>query len=300
MRFAAARFPFAAAIPMIVGWGLVLLPTVAGAKSLSYPAVAQPRRDVILAFARPGVVAAMPVRRGSAVRAGQLLVSLNTSRQILRMRIAKLTAESTLKVQAADAQLRHDVVDLQQTQWAFTQKAATAFELQRAKLKVTIARLSLALADLKHKNDLLEYSLAQLAVRRRQIRAPFAGIIEVRYTHVGQSVNAFQKVLRLVQTTAFKIHVPVPLAVAIKLRIGESAMVRFATGGTAVGKINGIASVADSASGTLLVHVQVPNPNHLPAGQQVSVRFPATESAETSNQRHETSRATVGVNKVAN
>ncbi len=300
MRSGRVRFPFAAALTIIFGLGLALVPTVAGARSFSCPAVAQPRRDVVLAFARPGIVAAMPVRRGAAVRAGQLLVSLNTSRQILRMRIARFSAESTLKVQAAEAQLRHDEVDLQQTQWAFTEKAATAFELQRAKLKVTIARLSLALADLKHKNDLLEYSLAQLAVRRRQIRAPFAGIIEVRYTHVGQSINAFQKVLRLVQVTAFKIDVPVPLAVAIKLRIGESAMVRFATGGTAVGKIIGIASVADSASGTLLVHVQVPNPNHLPAGQQVSVRFPATESAENSNQRHETSRAAVRVNKVAN
>ncbi len=299
MRSADVRFPFAAAIPMIFGWGLVLLPTVAGAKSVSYPAVAQPRRDVILAFARPGIVAAMPVRRGAAVRTGQLLVSLNTSRQVLRMRIARLSAKSTLKVQAAEAQLRHDQVDLQQTQWAFTQKAATAFELQRAKLKVTIARLSLALAKIKHKNDLLEYSLAQLAVRRRQILAPFAGIIEIRYTHVGQSVNAFQKILQLVQITALKIHVPVPLAVAIKLRIGRSALVHFATGGTAAGTIIGIASVADSASGTLLVHVQVPNPGHLPAGQQVSVRFPMAESAENSNRRHETSRAAVGVNKVA-
>ena len=291
MRSGRVRLPYAASMAAIFGLGLVLLPTVQ-AQGLSYPAVAKPRRDVVLAFSRPGILAAMPVRRGVAVRAGQLLACLNTSRQTLRVRIARLTAESTLKVQAADAQLRHDQVDLRQTQWAFTQKAATAFELQRAKLKVTIARLSLALANLKHKNDQLEYSLAQLAVRRRQILAPFAGIVEIRYAHVGQSVNAFQKVLRLVQTTALQIHVPVPLSVAMKLRIGGRAMVQFATSGTAVGKIVGIASVADSASGTLLVRVQVGNPSHLPAGQQVSVRFSAPKSVRTSSERPAPLRAT--------
>ncbi|NNM87428.1 MAG: efflux RND transporter periplasmic adaptor subunit [Phycisphaerae bacterium] len=261
--------------------------------------MAQPRRNVVLAFSRPGIVAIMPVRRGVAVPAGQLLAGLNTSRQTLRMRIARLTAESTLKVQAAEAQLRHDQVDLRQTQWAFTQKAATAFELQRAKLKVTIARLSLALAKLKHQNDQLEYSLAQLAIRRRQIRAPFAGIVEIRYTHTGQSVNAFQKVLRLVQITAFKIDVPVPLSVAMKLRLGGPALVKFATGGTATGKIVDIARVADSASGTLLVRVQVANPSDLPAGQQVSVRFSAAEPAGASSRRQVPARATAKVSQAS-
>ena len=292
MRSGRVRFPYAAAMAIIFGLGLALVPTAVEAQSSSYPAVAQPRRDVVLAFSRPGIVAIMPVRRGVAVRAGQLLARLNTSHQTLRMRIARLAAKSTLKVQAAEAQLRHDQVDLRQTQWAFTEKAATAFELQRAKLKVTIARLSLALAKLKHQNDQLEYSLAQLAIRRREILAPFAGIVEIRYTHAGQSVNAFQKVLRLVQVTAFKIDVPVPLSVAMKLRIGGPALAKFATGGTATGKIVDIAHVADSASGTLLVRVQVGNPRDLPAGQQVSVRFSAAKPTGASSRQPVPARAT--------
>lgn len=300
MRSGSFRFPYAVVIPVILSCGWLALPGILQAQSLSYPAVAQPLRNVVLAFSRPGVVAAMPAPRGAAVRAGQLLASLNTSQQILRMHIARLAAKSLLKVQAAQAQLRHDQVDLQQTQWAFTQKAATAFELQRAKLKVTIARLSLALANLKHNNDQLEYRLAQLAIRRRQIRAPFAGIIEIRYAHTGQSVNAFQKVLRLVQIKSLKVHVPVPLTAAVKLWIGQAAIVRFATGATAVGKIIGIASVADSASGTLLVYVRVANPGHLPAGQQVSVRFAAVPKAGRSGPPHAQTQARPGgVKKVS-
>jgi len=88
--------------------------------------------------------------------------------------------------------------------------------------------------------------------------------------------------------------VPVPLKQAMSLRKGQKAVVEFPlsvdagkTQGNApatqyaertirkgaLGKIIYIASVADAASETLMVRVEMPNPSGRPAGEKVHVKF---------------------------
>ena len=239
----------------------------------SYPAVAKPWRDVNLSFSRPGRVARILAHRGQVVKAGQLLAEENDPQQKIAAQLAKLTAESTLRIQAARAELAQDQVALKRTQWAASRNAATVFEVQRAKLKVTIDKLSLQLAELKHQHDQLAWRAAKLAVQRRRMRAPFHGVIEDRFIDAGKSVNAFAKVLQLVQVDRLRIFVPAPLPTAMGLRIGQRALVAPAAGEASRGRVIWIAQVADSASNTLMVEIRLNNKNHVPAGQQVRVTF---------------------------
>ena len=240
----------------------------------SYPGLANPWRDVNLSFSRPGRIARIAVRRGQVVKAGELLAAESNQPQLLARRLARLNAQSTLRIQAAQAQLAQDQVALSRTQWAAKQQAATPFEVQRAKLRVVIDGLTLKLAVLKHQHDKLTLQAADLAVQRREIKAPFNGLIEDRFVDIGKSVNAFKKVLEIVQIDRLRVFVPVPLPAALRLKPGRIAIVNSPGGGAALGKIIWIASVADSASNTLMVQVQVKNSGNLPAGRQVRVRFP--------------------------
>ena len=249
---------------------------------MAYPAVAKPWRDVDLSFSRPGRIVKILVHRGQLVELGQLLAQENDRQQKIAAQLAGISADSTLRVQAAQAELAQDRVSLRRTQWAAGQKAATSFEVQRAELKVTIDQLSLKLAQLKHRHDQLTWQAAELAVRRRQIKAPFSGIIENRFTNAGSSINAFKKVLSLVQVDALKIFVPVPLPLAVTLHLGQSARVTAAAARAMRGKIIWIARVADSASNTLMVEIRVINRNHIPAGQQVNVTFITEKQAAES------------------
>ena len=260
----------------VLAWISALLATVAAGSPKSavfYPAVAKPWRDVNLSFSRPGRIVKILVHRGQVVKAGQLLAQENNQQQKIAAQLAGISADSTLRVQAAQAELAQDRVSLRRTQWAAGQKAATSFEVQRAELKVTIDQLSLKLAQLKHRHDQLAWQAAELAVHRRQIKAPFSGIIENRFTNAGSSINAFKKVLSLVQVDALKIFVPVPLPLAVTLHLGQSARVTASAAPAMRGKIIWIARVADSASNTLMVEIRVINRNHIPAGQQVNVTF---------------------------
>ncbi len=263
----------AAVIGVMVGRGMAAPVSADAAPVESYSAVAKPWRDVDLSFSRPGRVVKILVHRGDVVKAGQLLAEENDPQQKIAARLAKLAADSTLRIQAAQAELAQDAVSLKRTQWAAGQHAATPFEIQRAQLKVTIDKLSLKLAELKHQHDQLAWQAAKLAVQRRKITAPFSGVIEDRFIDVGRSVNAFKKVLNIVQVDRLRIFVPVPLRIAMKLQTGQPARVTPAAGALTVGKIIWLAKVADSASNTLQVEIRVNNTQNVPAGQQVRVTF---------------------------
>ena len=250
--------------------------------AISYPAVAKPWRDVKLSFSRPGRVVKILIHRGQVVKAGQVLAEENDRQQKIAAQLAKISADSTLRIQAAQAELAQDTVSLKRTQWAAAQLAATPFEVRRAELKVTIDKLSLKLAQLKHQHDQLNWQAAQLAVQRREITAPFSGIIENRFIDAGQTVNAFSKVLEMVQVNRLRIFVPVPLMAAESLHKGQTVAIFMATGQRTPGTIIWRATVADSASNTVLVEIRVNNTQHAPAGQQVQVTFMPPQVAAAS------------------
>ncbi len=263
----------AAMVLIFGGLPSVLAANAPSTAAKSYRAIVQPWRDVNLSFSRPGRVRRIAVHRGELVKAGQLLVRESNAAQLLALELAKLKANSILRVQAAQAELAQDQVTLKRTQWAASRNAATSFEVHRAELRVTIDRLSLKLALLKHQHDLLALSAAKLSVARRDLTAPFAGLIEARFVDVGKSVNAFKKVLRLVQIDHLRVFVSVPVNAALRLRSGWSAVVTSADVHPQTGKIIWIASVADPASNTLMVEIRINNKAGLPAGRQVNVQF---------------------------
>lgn len=246
---------------------------VAAAGSETYSAVARPWREVDLSFSRPGRVAKVFIHRGDVVKAGELLARQDDRQQVIAARMAELSARSQLRIEAAQAELAQDQISLKEILWAAGKHAATTFEVQRARLKVTIDKLSLQLAELRHQRDVERWKAAQLAVKRRELTAPFAGVIEDRYVHGGQSVAAFKKVVQLVQINRLRIMVPVPLRTAIHIHVGERAHVVPAAGTLGRGVVRWIAKLTNSGSDTLMVEVVVNNPHLAPAGQEVQVRF---------------------------
>jgi len=92
----------------------------------------------------------------------------------------------------------------------------------------------------------------------------------------GESVDALHEVIRVVQIDPLWIEVPVPLPQARSLKVAQKVCVAFERSGPGEpnGTISHVASVADAASDTLTVRVEVANPTARPAGERVDVSFP--------------------------
>ena len=84
-------------------------------------------------------------------------------------------------------------------------------------------------------------------------------------------------VARLVVTDPLWIDVPVSTPATLSLKVGGTALVHSVLPGfedAMTGHILHLAAVADAASNTRIVRVEMPNPRGMPAGTEVSVEFP--------------------------
>jgi Cu(I)/Ag(I) efflux system membrane fusion protein len=187
----------------------------------------------------------------------------------------KAQSENTAQIQASEASLAQKRVDLQKLEWAEQRSAATKLEVEHARLDVKIAELSLEVAKFEHEQDQRKYKEAQIRVENMSLRSPINGSVEKIHVETGESINALAEVVRVVQINPLWVDVPVPLAKAETLKHGQKAKVKFrdSENPAVEGKIIFVAAVADAASATLRVRLEVPNKTNRPAGEHIRVFF---------------------------
>jgi cobalt-zinc-cadmium efflux system membrane fusion protein len=242
-------------------------------------AVTAPSRDLTLAFVQAGRIANVLVREGQAVRPNQPLLRMDDAVERLQAKLLKAKADDTTAFQAARLRLVRAENLLKKIEKAHSENAGSQRELEDARAEAAMAGLSLEKERLQHERTGLEHGLAQLRLERMRLNSPTAGTVERVLVEAGESVDALVPVIRVIQIDPLWIDVPAAVGAARKLSVGQPALVRFAHGKgdqpALRGKIIRISSLADAASRTLEVRVELPNPARRPAGEQVTVTFPA-------------------------
>lgn len=236
-------------------------------------AVSRPSKDVTLSFVRAGRIEDIAVAEGDRVRRGQLLVEQDSAAERARLEALKIQAENTTSIRAAEARLQQRRVDLQELKQAAEKGAASKLEVDQARLDVTIAELSVELAKLEQQQYQSQYEQQRLLVERMRLQSPVDGTVEDIHVETGESVNALEEVVRVVNINPLRIDAPVPLAMSARLEPGGELIVRFTDGEERSGRILNIAAVADAASETRRVRIEVDNPAGRPAGEKVFVRL---------------------------
>jgi membrane fusion protein (multidrug efflux system) len=242
-------------------------------------AVTRPSKDAVLSFVMLGKIEEVLVKEGDAVTAGQVIMRQDDTVEQAQMAQLKAEAEDDTRLKAADAQLAQKKVDLRKTEEAHREGAATALEVDHARLDVTISQLSLELAQFERKQAKLKYEQVRLQVERMKLLSPIDGVVERLLVDPGEVTEAAEKIAQIVQIDPLWIDVPVPLAQARTLSKDNSgALVEFESADptkrlAVEGKVIHIAGVADSASGTLTVRVECANKTRRPAGEHVFVSF---------------------------
>lgn len=242
-------------------------------------AITAPSADVTLSFVQPGRIAKVNIKEGESVKAGQVLVQQDDA--VERARLAQLEADSKniINIQAGEASLAQKQVDLKKLEKAAALNAATALEVEHAKLDVKIADLSVKLAVFELEQAQRKYEEAKIQIDNMSLKSSIDGMIEKLEVESGESVNALEDVVRVVQINPLWIDAPVPLEKARNLQYGDTTQVFFpgSQEKSLEGMIIFIGAVADAASSTLRVRIQVPNRSLRPAGEHVRVTFPTSQ-----------------------
>lgn len=202
---------------------------------------------------------------GQRVAKGDVLAMLDDS--LLQRRLVS----SQASVASASAELERSQLVAQnlererdRIERLYNQSVANEKELLDARnaYEQAVAQVAVSEADL-HVRQAAVAEL-QLQIEKAVIIAPFGGVVNRRFVEVGQWVRQGDPVAELVQLDPLFIRTGVPEGVVSMLKPGDEAQVTVdALGGSFTGTIAQILPVADPASRTFPVRIQVKNENQL-------------------------------------
>jgi RND family efflux transporter MFP subunit len=229
------------------------------------------------------------VQQGDSVRAGQLLLTLDSKELDSAQRQAEegqrearsSEAEINAAIGAAKAQLELAQTTFRRMQELFEKRSISNQEFDEAQAKVRLAEANLEMAQAKRKQ--LEARIAQsseavnsASIMRAysQVTAPFAGVITEKRVEPGTLATPGTPLLILEQAGAFRLDVPIDESLLPTLKRGARTDVMLeALDRSVVASIAEIVPVIDAATRSLTVKLDLPATPNLRTGMSGRVRF---------------------------
>lgn len=195
-----------------------------------------------------GQVATVAKRKGDRVAEGEVILTIAMDDREARLQRAKAKVEQ--------ARIEYDAArDLQARNFA-----------SRVKLAQAKAQLEEAQADLAE---------IELEIARTAIRAPFAGILAARPVEVGDVLSPGTEVATIVDLDPLVIRADIAERRVGEIEQGAVGHASIFNGPELDGTVTFVAPVADSATRTFAVEVEVPNAAMtLREGQTAELRLP--------------------------
>jgi RND family efflux transporter MFP subunit len=254
-----------------------------GAVSLSaaeLEGVTRPSADVSASFTRSGLIASVQVREGALVQKGQLLAELESEAEKKQMLLLRRQADSTLEEDKAQIEIDFRQKELKGLQEAMEKGATTQKEINDAELALKTARMNLRQAKFDRELAELKYQELESQNKMTRLRSPVEGLVEALSIDAGEPSHVNEEHVRIVRINPLWVEVAVPLAEARGLKSGSLAQVLFDGGriSSREGKVIFVSPVADTASDTVRVKIEVLNEEQRMAGERVKVLFATKEN----------------------
>ena len=226
-----------------------------------------------------GYLARRLVDIGDRVEAGQLLAEIaapELDQQVSQAKAALQQAQAALEQARANQEQGKANLELARvtaerwktlsTQGVVSRQDNDQYQANYQVQTANVQALEKAIAAQRSNIAAAEANLARLEELEgyRMVKAPFAGVVTVRNVDVGALVTAGSTLLfRIAQTGTLRTYVNVPQTNATFIRAGQPARLSISSspGRSFSGTVVRTANALDPASRTLLVEVQVPNPN---------------------------------------
>ena len=208
-----------------------------------------PARIVQLAAETDGRIVSIGARRGTNVDRGGLIVRLDERDRQARLAQARATVKQ------------------REVEYEGREKLKTSSYVSEAQLQEAVAALEAARTELTR---------AELDLDYMTIRAPFDGALQSRDVEEGDFVKAGDPVATFVDNRTIVVTANLSEFDAGYVSVGQEAEARLATGETVHGRIRYVAPVADEATRTFEVELEVDNQDgNLRAGGTAVLRIPA-------------------------
>jgi len=218
-----------------------------------------------------GLLAEVFADSGDSVVAGTLLARLENSVERESAELARLNAAGTASLMTAQVKVESAHLKLEKREQLSIDGIVTSEELEAARTEALLAELELASVKETAAIFQVEFQKAEALVARTEILAPADSVVLSRNASPGEIVTSSPEasIFTLARLDPLRVEARAPVAWLAKLRLGETALVVPTFDETLLleAKLTVIDAVADAASETVRIELELPNPDlSLPAG----------------------------------
>lgn len=246
-------------------------PTMLDGEGLFISGAVSAEQTAMISTRHMGYVERIYVKQGDAVKAGQLLLTVNSADlQARRSQAEAMIAEA--KAAAASAEK-----DLQRFRALHAQKSVSDKELENVELNHTSMQSKLKMAQQARQE--VKAMLAYTA-----IKAPFSGVVTQKMVDAGSMANPGQPLLVIEQDGRLNITASLPESYLAYVKVGDTlhASVK-ALGGSVTGVVTELSPSASMTGGSYQIKV-MPKGNfqgQLRAGMYAALRIPVKGMKKT-------------------
>ncbi len=223
-----------------------------------------------------GRVKAIGVERGDKVRAGQAIAVLESGVEQANLELAKKRALLDTSVLLQQARLQFEQRKVKRTEKLLTSKVISAHVQDEAKTEAELASWHLRQAEDERNLAQLDLTRAKEVLKRRSIVSPIDGVVVERFKWPGEYVKD-EPVVQVVRLDPLWIEVVAPISLYGHIEKNMIAEVFPETPfqESRKARVLVIDPMADAASGTFRVRLELPNPEQsILGGVKCKARFP--------------------------
>jgi RND family efflux transporter MFP subunit len=261
---------FVAVTALIVGGGAVR------AAAAELDCLMQPREIVTVSAALEGVLEEVAVDRGDTVQKGAVLATLESSLERNMVATARARTEQDYSIKSSQVRVDFGARRLLRTDEMFKKSLVPLKELDEAETAKLLAEFDLVEANERKRLADLDLERAQAALELRTIRSPITGVVMERLRHPGELASREHPVVKIARLDPLRVEVFVPIALYGRITPGQRTVVvpEAPLNRPLEATVTVVDKVADAASGTFGVRLEIPNPgNRVPGGLKCKVRL---------------------------
>ncbi|RFC67717.1 MULTISPECIES: efflux RND transporter periplasmic adaptor subunit [Mesorhizobium] len=215
-------------------------PRIGHARAIRISGQTQADKRAVLATRAAGIIAELPVKEGDRVKAGDLILRL----------------ESEEKPAAVETAMQ--LVKQREAELEASQQLSKSGNLAKLQLTTAVSALAQARAQLE---------TARAELERTRIVAPFDGIVDDVTVELGSSVPQGGDVATMLSLDPVVVRGEISERDLSHIKIGDKAEATLVDGAKVDGSVRYISREATAATRTYRVEIQIPNPEgRIPAG----------------------------------
>ena len=254
-------FSFHQLITFFVGFCVTVIALAAMADA-QIDGFTEPLRRIDLSSDESGSISELLVKEAEFVSAGTPIVRLDSRVQELQLEIAAQLSKSRSQLEAAQEAYNQRVLIAEKLESLKEEGHASAAEILRAEMELSIAKSKLLSAQEEVEVRELERRRAEVQLERRTVVAPFDAVVAKIHSREGEFLSPVRpEIVTLVQIDQLIATFAVPTNQIKPFSVGKEFNIHVGEIGFVTAKVHSVGVETDAQSGTIEVKMIFDNPD---------------------------------------